>query len=121
MQKVYFIFFLVFIYSSHLFSQINLPVKRTANALRINNAPKIDGKLDDDCWKLAKINNGFTQSEPNPRKPANQDADVKIIYDDKAIYIGAVIHVQSPDSIFKQITIRDNNENADFFGIVLDT
>jgi Domain of unknown function (DUF5916) len=113
--------FLIYFSGQFIFGQESLPVKRIANTIRIANAPKIDGTLDDGCWMSAAVQKGFTQSEPNPAKPASEDTDVKIIYDDKAIYIGAVMHVSNRDSIFKQITKRDENDNADFFGVVLDT
>jgi hypothetical protein len=103
------------------FSQVILPEKRIANAVRLEDPPKIDGILNDECWRNVSPLNGFTQSEPNPGRPAGEDTDVKIIYDDKAIYIGAIMYVSNPDSIFKQITQRDNNDNADFFGVILDT
>ena len=41
-------------------------VIRNLSALRIEEAPKIDGFLDEEVWKGAEIATDFTQGEPNP-------------------------------------------------------
>ena len=47
-------------------------IKRVYVATRINNRPKIDGKLNDACWEAGIWAGGFTQQVPNqgscPRK-----------------------------------------------------
>lgn len=91
-------------------------------AKKIDNAPKIDGKLDDAVWQNAAIVSEFTTFEPNVGNPASQKTEVKIAYDNEAIYIGAYMHDTAPDSILQQLGLRDSwNLNADMFAIFLDT
>jgi len=46
---------------------------------------------------------------------------VKVIYNDDAIYIGAKLFDSSPDSILRELSTRDNEANADLFGVFFDT
>jgi hypothetical protein len=97
---------------------------QTANksiaALRITQAPKIDGELNDSCWMNAEIAGDLIQNQLSPGAPSYKKTEVKITYDDDAIYIGALLHDES-DSILGELSTRDNEANADLFGILFDT
>lgn len=94
---------------------------KSFSASRISTAPKIDGDLNDDIWKSAEAATDFVQLSPNPGIPSNKKTDVKITYDDVAVYIGAMMYDEKPDSILKELSTRDNEANADLFGLVIDT
>ncbi|WP_324676256.1 DUF5916 domain-containing protein [Hymenobacter sp. GOD-10R] len=98
-----------------------LAPKRQLNALRITQAPKLDGVLDEPMWQEAPLANKFTQYRPNPGLPENHPTEVRVLYDDAALYIGAVMHDVSPDSIFRELSQRDDMSNTDFFAVFLDT
>ena len=91
------------------------------NALRITKAPKIDGVLDEAVWQNAQIANNFIQLEPDPGNPSAQKTEVKVLYDNTAIYIGAVLYDVSSDSILKELTNRDEEGNVAMFGAFIDT
>ncbi|WP_026897462.1 DUF5916 domain-containing protein [Daejeonella oryzae] len=99
------------------------PEIKKINAIRIDKAPKIDGILDDEVWKSAPIASGFVQLRPVPGRMEkdNQKTEVRIVYDNAAIYVSARMHEVSQDSIARQLAPRDQVGNADFFGIVFDT
>ena len=82
---------------------------------------KIDGKLTEESWNEAKVLNGFRQYDPYPNKEATLQTEVRILYDDDAFYVGAVMFDGAPDSILMQLGNRDASLNADAFGIKLDT
>jgi hypothetical protein len=44
-----------------------------------------------------------------------------VLYDDANLYIGAIMHDVSPDSILREMTQRDRFGNTDLFSIFLDT
>ena len=68
---------------------------------------KIDGKLDEKEWIQNKnIAGDFIQLNPFPSNPITQNTEVKVIYDDDAIYIGAICY-DNKDSISKVISFRD--------------
>ncbi len=92
-------------------------VKRSITATRIVETPKIDGVLDDAAWATAEMVSDFTQTRPHPGSPASQKTEIRVIYDDEAIYIGAIMHDTAPDSILHQMSERDQLDNTDFFGL----
>ncbi|WP_162427930.1 DUF5916 domain-containing protein [Pontibacter pudoricolor] len=96
-------------------------VKKELAALRITTSPKIDGVLDEPEWQQAQIATDFIQNRPTPGPKEKHKTEVRIMYDDAAIYVGAIMHDVSQDSIFKQLGKRDDLGNTDFFGVFLDT
>ena len=49
-----------------------------------------------------------------------QPTEVYIFYDQSAIYVGAQLYDNHPDSIFNYLTDRDNTGMSDYFGIYID-
>ncbi|HEU4717878.1 MAG TPA: DUF5916 domain-containing protein [Bacteroidia bacterium] len=95
---------------------------RVMEAVRAAIAPAIDGDLDDSCWSKAPHTERFIQNAPVPGNPSSFDEDVRVVYDDNAIYIGARLYDPSPDSILHQLSARDDYQgNSDAFGVMLDT
>lgn len=94
---------------------------KSLQALRVSEAPKIDGVLDEAVWQQAQIATNFIQNRPTPGPPEVHPTIVRILYDDEAIYVGALMHDVAQDSIFRQLGQRDDLGNTDFFGIFLDT
>lgn len=107
-----------------LFFQISiacLPQGKQLIAKRIDKTPRIDGYLDEEIWNNVDVASDFIQRQPKPGSSSQQKTEVKIVYDDVAIYIGAQLYDTSPDSILKELSQRDNEANADAFGLFLDT
>ncbi|MDQ3047683.1 MAG: carbohydrate binding family 9 domain-containing protein [Bacteroidota bacterium] len=84
-------------------------------------APKIDGELNDVSWVNAEMATDFIQRAPKPGVPCSQKTEIRVIYDDVAIYIGAQMFDSRPDSILRELSQRDNEANADLFGLFFDT
>ena len=51
--------------------------------------------------------------------PDNKKTEVKVVYDNDAIYIGATLYDDSPDKILKEITQRDDFGTSDVFGVFI--
>ncbi|MFH1004925.1 MAG: DUF5916 domain-containing protein [Bacteroidota bacterium] len=105
-----------------LFSQS--PAKKEYTATRVSHPPKINGLLDDSCWMNIPIATDFIQTSPNPGNPSFQKTEVKVVYDNSAIYVAAMMYDTAPDSILHELSKRDNvenNTNTDAFAIILDT
>lgn len=97
--------------------------KKVYHIEKVQNAPKIDGDLNDNVWAKIDIANNFSQISPNNGTPErnHQRTEVKICYDSKNIYFGVMMYDNAPDSILKELAIRDNNNaNSDHFGIYID-
>jgi len=95
--------------------------KKSVSAIRVSEAPKIDGILNDIVWQSASIATDFIQNSPNPGEPASQKTEVRILYDNAALYIGATLYDVSRDSIMRQLSERDNEGNTDIFAVFIDT
>ncbi|SNC75004.1 Carbohydrate family 9 binding domain-like [Hymenobacter gelipurpurascens] len=95
--------------------------KRQLQALRITDAIKLDGQLDEAIWQQAPIATDFIQNRPNPGPHEKHPTEVRVLYDDANLYVGAIMHDVSQDSIMRELTARDDIGNSDFIGIFLDT
>ncbi|MBO9658773.1 MAG: carbohydrate binding family 9 domain-containing protein, partial [Chitinophagaceae bacterium] len=95
---------------------------KTLQATKINQGPVIDGSLTDAAWQGITAATGFIQNFPNVGAPASQRTEVKIIYDDDAIYVGAYLYDDSA-LIRRQITARDEEQqkDLDYFSVFFDT
>lgn len=92
----------------------------TAHATHTSEAsPVVDGSLSDDVWRDAQTVTGFTQREPNPGRAASQQTEVRLLYDDAALYVGARLY-DEPDSVVARLFRRDENEYSDWFGVGID-
>ena len=94
--------------------------KKELNITRAEKAPKIDGELNDKVWENAEIATDFIQFKPEIGNtlPRNKRTEVKVSYDDQAIYVAAYLY-DNPEKIMSQIVNRDNFGQTDFFLVVL--
>jgi hypothetical protein len=106
-----------FIYFLNVFSLQAQFEKKSLQAFHFANAPRIDGELDDPCWKDAPIADGFIMDNPFPGKPLEQKTEVKVVYNHEAIFIGFFCYDTAPDSILSQLSGRDASGNTDYCGI----
>ena len=115
-MRSFFLFILSISLSSYSFGQN----KKSLNIERTYKSPKIDGKLDEDIWKTSEIATDFVQFRPDIgiKQPNNERTEVRVTYDDNAIYFGAKMF-DEPDKIMSQITQRDNFGQNDFFRVIL--
>ncbi len=65
------------------------PSKRATIVRVADGAIRVDGRLDDPAWEQAPVVNDFTQKEPVEGAPATERMEVKFVYDDDALYVGA--------------------------------
>ncbi|HEY6062843.1 MAG TPA: hypothetical protein VIV35_04495, partial [Chitinophagaceae bacterium] len=77
--------------------------QKSLQAVKTDQAPKIDGNLDDAAWANAPVLTNFIQNFPMYGLPVSKKTEVKILYDNTAIYIGAYLY-DDPALIRKQIT-----------------
>lgn len=92
-----------------------------ATATRVDGDIRIDGRLDEAVWDAARVIDQFTQQKPDQGYPATDRTEVRIIYDDDALYIGAVLYDEDPSSLVIPTLQRDpNTRDGDAFGIALD-
>ncbi len=93
---------------------------RVATASRCTVAPVLDGRLDDPVWSLAAINTDFTQHEPEAGKPMTERTEFRVLFDDEALYVGAMLYDRSPAGIMGRLARRDAWKTRDEFSVNLD-
>ena len=93
---------------------------RSVRAVRVPAPPRIDGLLDEEVWKLAEPTSDFIQRDPNEGKPASERTEVRVLYDDEALYFGFMFYDSEPDKIVSRLTRRDNQIESDAASIGID-
>ncbi|MBZ0199252.1 MAG: carbohydrate binding family 9 domain-containing protein, partial [Ignavibacteriaceae bacterium] len=95
--------------------------KRSAiKAVKSNQTIIIDGILDEECWRNSQVVSGFIQRDPDEGKEATQQTEVRVLYDEGAIYISATLYDTAPDSIVARLARRDDYVESDLFAVYLD-
>ncbi|MCU0459390.1 MAG: carbohydrate binding family 9 domain-containing protein [Bacteroidales bacterium] len=91
---------------------------RRAQASRASGTIHIDGILDEPSWQAASPATEFIIYDPYNGKPSANRTEVRVLYDDDALYIGALMYDSAPDSIFAELGQRDEGDiNADHFWV----
>ena len=113
---------------------IAIPARPVATAAHRVGTIVIDGRLDDEAWKGAEVLSDFRQIQPTEGARASQRTEVRILYDDQAIYIGARLYdtlgargIRAPLARRDQLLDGNGNNGAfnslttDKFAVVFDT
>jgi hypothetical protein len=88
-------------------------MKPTLTAIRTDKRPEIDGKLDDAVWQKAWIETNFTQNFPDENTAPTERTEVRVLYDDEAVYVGIRCFDQHPNEIIARLTRRDRDIESD--------
>ena len=97
--------------------------QRHAHATRIPNGRiQVDGALSEPEWAGAEVLSDFFQQEPSEGAPSNFKSEVRFVYDDETLYVGAMLYDPDPDRLVSNELKRDfAPRDSDMFGITLDT
>jgi Domain of unknown function (DUF5916)/Carbohydrate family 9 binding domain-like len=92
----------------------------TAQAVRATGPIRLDGHLDETAWAAAPVYDQFTQVDPEEGKPASQRTEVRVLYDDDALYVG--VRLFDTGKIIARLGRRDMDlGDSDWFGLMLDS
>ncbi len=89
-------------------------------ATRLLGPISVDGDLNESIWQSAPPVTEFYQADPDQGQPCSQKTEVRVAYDDGAIYIGARLWDSAPDSIIARLSRRDESVPSDRFSCYLD-
>ena len=92
-------------------------------ALRLESgaAIDVDGRLDEEAWERAIPITDFTQQEPVEGGTPSERTEIRVVYDEDALYIGAILY-DDPEGIVVFQKRRDGFLSADDrFMWILDT
>ena len=89
-------------------------------ARRLTGTIDIDGRLTDAAWSIEPVQARFIQSDPDQGSAPSFPTEVRLLYDDDAIYVGVRMFDTSPDSIVARLGRRDNSTQSDELCLFLD-
>jgi len=91
-----------------------------ADAVRVaDGAIRVDGRLDEGAWQSAPLVTDFVQKEPVEGAAPSDRMEVRFAYDAAALYVGARMLSGAP--IQAPMDRRDSGDQAEHFGVYLDT
>ena len=101
-------------------AQQTAPEPPQAAATRTTQSIRVDGSLDDAAWAAATPITEFRQLDPQEGQPATERTEVRVLYDDQALYIGARLHDRQ--GVRSRLGRRDMGMSAsDWLTVILDT
>ncbi|HEX6942254.1 MAG TPA: DUF5916 domain-containing protein [Gemmatimonadaceae bacterium] len=100
-------------------SQHDRPIT-VSRAVRTSTPITLDGRLSESVWASAPVTDSFTQIDPDEGKPSSQRTEVRVLYDDTFIYVGARLH--DTGRITGRLGRRDMDfGDSDWFGVMIDS
>ena len=92
-------------------------------AYRVAQAPVLDGEVvHDETYALSAPITELWQTTPNNGAPASERTEIRIVYTDRALYIGITCFDREPDAIIVSDSRRDAPlDETDSFSFILDT
>lgn len=110
----------IFSFGNELDAQDSIP-KPSMPSTKVTIAPKIDGNLQDEVWQSVQPVTLDVTFLPEFGKTPSRKTEVRVVYDNNAIYVGAIMYDPDPATINRQLCERDGYSNADNFVFGLDT
>jgi hypothetical protein len=123
-RKVFIALIILFVYILSIHSyQDSAKTKRPQITIpKLSEPPKIDGQLDDECWKIATRVEGFYKFAPVDGEPASEKTEAYVAYDKDNFYIAFRCYDKERDKIRAHISKRDYDMlGDDHVIVVLDT
>jgi hypothetical protein len=95
---------------------------RRIQVVRVSDAIKIDGLLNEPVWSMAEPATDFREETPTEGAPASEKTEVRVLYDDKNLYLGIRAFDADPAKINARDLVRDSLfATDDRVEIILDT
>lgn len=92
-----------------------------AKRIDAKQAVKVDGRLDESMWQQAVPHDTFYQTQPTDRRKAHLKTEVRILFDQTAMYVGIKAFDTDPSGIRDSFSRRDRiTIDQDFFALYLD-
>ncbi len=92
----------------------------TLEAARRTSPVEIDGRIAEEAWASAPVASDFVQGEPEEGVEPARRTEVRILYDDEALYVAARMHERDASAIADQLVRRDEQGQYDHFEVQID-
>ena len=99
---------------------------KVATAVRTEKPPVIDGEINEEIWSKALLVDEFLQNEPYNLELPTIETEVRVLYDDKYLYLAYNNIDPNPDKIMARRSRRDDwmagfESNSDWVGFGIDS
>ncbi|MFL5618438.1 MAG: DUF5916 domain-containing protein [Gemmatimonadaceae bacterium] len=84
----------------------------SAQAARRQGIVAVDGRLDDAAWLAATPITSFVQQDPVESAPPSERTEIRILYDDDAVYLAARMYDRGVAGVHGVLTRRDQLINS---------
>ncbi|HEY0674422.1 MAG TPA: DUF5916 domain-containing protein [Longimicrobiales bacterium] len=91
-----------------------------AMAARLSGTVQVDGLLDEAIWQTPATVGQLHQLRPVEGAPPSQKTEVRVVYDDEAIYVGARMYDDQPAGIVGRLARRDSETGSDYILVQFD-
>src|SRR5688572_15990908 len=96
--------------------------QKSATAVKVaTGSIEVDGKLTDAAWASIPPLRDFVQKEPVEGATPTDQLEIRLAYDDDALYVATRVISKDPSKIQAPISRRDNIHQAEHIWISLDT
>lgn len=93
----------------------------SAVAARRTGLVVLDARLDEEAWKAATPITEFRQIDPDEGKPGTQRTEVRFLFDDDALYVGAKMYdTAGAKGVTTRLVRRDASFDSDYIELVID-
>ncbi len=96
----------------------------TMRAVRLTEPLRLDGRLDEEVYRLASPAGDFIQQVPREGDPATEGTEFWVFFDDVAVYFAARMYDSQPDRLVANELRRDHQNIAglnDLLSVGIDT
>ena len=87
----------------------------------INEPITLDGSLDENVWQTAESASEFYQYFPTDSVPAQQQSDIKMLYDETTLYVGITIYAAGNDYVVPTLQRDFRAGGSDNITLMFDT
>jgi hypothetical protein len=95
---------------------------RVVHAVPVRGTPPvIDGKLDEPVWSEASPASDFTQRWPEGGAPSTQRTEVRVAFDDDALYVAMRMFDDDPAGIVAHVGRRNQMLDSDWARVLIDS
>ncbi len=90
-------------------------------AVRLSGRIVLDGRLEEPGWDLASAYDGFVQQFPKEGAAPSERTEVRVLYDDRTLYVGVVAYDRSPGEVERPLGRRDRAPVSDAVTVAIDS
>ncbi|RNC87487.1 MAG: hydrolase [Allomuricauda sp.] len=115
--------YLVFLFPLALsFFYVNAQAQQKSFVVKYINEPiALDGTLDENAWQNAESANNFYQYFPTDSVQANQQSDIKMLFDDTNLYVGITVYAAGNDYVVPSLQRDFRAGGSDNITLMFDT